>query len=77
MRIQREKNFEPLKFIDVFSAAKNSRPEEFIFFVSRSDTYGYMCNWLSEINQLGQNNIFFPTAEQELMYRKAEIFNEK
>lgn len=77
MRIQSEKNFEPLKFTDVFSAAKNSRPEEFIFFVSRSDTYGYMSNWLGGIGHLGRNNIFFPTAEHELMYRKAEIFNDK
>ena len=77
MRIQSEKNFEPLKFTDVFFAAKNSRPDEFIFFVSISDTYGYMSNWFVGIGHFGRNNIFFPTAEHELMYRKAEIFNDK
>ena len=77
MRLQSEKNFEPLKFTDLFSGTKTAAPEEFIFFVSKSDKYGYMSNWMDGIGHVGRNGLFFPTAEHELMYRKAEIFNDK
>ena len=75
MKLQREMNFEPMKFIDVFSGARNSRPENFVFFVSTSDECGWLSNWFGESGHFGKNNVFFPTAEHELMYRKAAIFN--
>ena len=61
----------------MFSGRKTATPEEFIFFVSKSDAYGYMSNWMDGIGHVGRNGLFFPTAEHELMYRKAEIFNDK
>jgi ribA/ribD-fused uncharacterized protein len=66
------------RFVDKFPLAKSSLPEEFCFFVSRRGRYGFLSNWLIEDHNghIGENGHRFLTAEHELMFLKAKVFQD-
>ena len=63
------------RFVDLYSKAKYAEPGDFCFFVSTRGRHGYLSNWLlEEHGHFGEDGILFTSAEQELMYLKANVF---
>ena len=78
MERQQKNRFTEMKFVDIFPKTKTSKPEDFVFFVSRKDEFGFMSNWHLEYNgHYGEGNILFRTAEHHLMWKKASVFNDE
>ena len=77
MDFQREKNFSPQKFVEVFPEAKKSGPSDFIFFVSHKDKYGCFSNWFQNSGYIGEGGIQFLTSEHHFVWLKAKLFGDK
>ena len=45
MERQQKNRFTEMKFVDIFPKTKTSNLEDFVFFVSRKDEFGFMSNW--------------------------------
>ena len=65
------------RFIERFPESRSASPRDFIFFVSRRGTHGYMSNWLIEENgHFGEGGFMFLTSEHEYVFLKALTFGD-
>ena len=76
-KVKDDAKFYP-RFVDKFPLTKSSLPSEFCFFVSRRGRYGFLSNWLTEDynGHIGEDGHRFRTAEHELMFLKAKVFQD-
>ena len=76
MALQKLKSHRPIKFVEVFPAAKTAKPEKFIFFMSTDGPHGWASNFHVEKNGYCSNGLQFLTSEHHLMFLKAEVFKD-
>ena len=71
-------NYDGQKFVDLFPETKNSNPTDFVFFVSSKGEYGFLSNWYRESEgHRGEGGLVFPTVEHHLMFKKAQLFDDR
>lgn len=78
MRLHRLNDYNSQKFVDLFPKTKNSNPKDFVFFVSTKGKYGFLSNWHVESKgHRGEGGQLFPTVEHHLMFKKAQLFDDR
>lgn len=76
MALQKWKGYQPIKFVEVFPAAKIAEPDSFLFFMSTDDPHGWASNFHVEKNGYCSDGLQFLTSEHHLMFLKAQVFKD-